>query len=147
MPNSDKIDSKDFLKNMSDEQRQQWARAIVQRMMLAWQVDEYKALAALLDLHPQTPSNWIQKKAVPWTAIYTCHKATGKSLDWLFNGEETTVEISSQKRKSFEKSAVELLTYSAKMNMVAKIKEDGFTSVAEGMATCFIEVLEAGNKK
>lgn len=146
MPNSDKIDSKDFLKNMSDEQRQQWARAIVQRMMLAWQVEEHKALAALLDLHPQTPSNWIQKKAVPWTAIYACHKATGKSLDWLYNGKEPVTEVSVQMRKSFEAAAVELLGYSAKMNMVKKLKDNGFTSVAEGMATCFIEVLEANKK-
>jgi hypothetical protein len=141
MPNSDYVDSKDFLKNMTFEQRQQWARDIVNRMMSAWNVDEHKILAEVLGMHPQTPSNWIQKKAVPWTVIYTCHKETGRSLDWLFDGEEPRTEITAAKVKSFEKSAIELMTYSEKMRLVQQVKADGFDTMAQGLASCFIDAM------
>ena len=51
----------DFLATMTDEQRQQWIKDIVHRMMQAWDVPSKIALAAKLGLNPKAPSNWIQK--------------------------------------------------------------------------------------
>jgi hypothetical protein len=142
MPDSDSINSKDFLKNMSDEQRQRWMRDIVNRMMKAWGVTEQKGLAEILGIHGNTPSNWIQKKAVPWTVIYTCHKMTGVSLDWLYDGEKTRIEVTPVLRKSFESKAVELMTYSEDMGLIRKLKPDGYDFVATGLSNVFINIIQ-----
>lgn len=142
MAKPNQVGSKDFLNEMTEEQRQQWARDIVNRMMAAWQVTEHKALAQRLGLHGNTPSNWIQKKSVPWTAIYTCHKETGTSLDWLYNGVTPQFEVTQPMLSAFATKAGILFKTSEQMELIAETQENGYKAVITGMQACFVEVIQ-----
>jgi hypothetical protein len=119
-----------------------WAKAIVNRLMLAWQVDDHKTLAAIVGVHPNTPSNWIQKKTVPWTVIYSCHKSTENSLDWLYDGTQAPLEITASARAKIESSAMTLMSYSEKMGLIKQMRKDGYRSVAKGLTTTVIEAIK-----
>jgi hypothetical protein len=140
MKNLKHVDSKGFLSAMTEGQKRRWARGIVNRLMKAWGVDEHKALAQIYGIHDNTPSNWIHKKAVPWTVIYACHKETGRSLDWLYDGEEPTVDITPELNAEFNGAGIVLLKTSANMGLIAQLKNDGFESVVTGMMASFIEI-------
>ncbi len=81
---------KDFINDMTQEQRQQWAKEIMGRMMKAWGLKEQKEVAEKVNCHYKMPANWVQTFSIPWSVIYTCHLDTGRSLDWLYNGEIST---------------------------------------------------------
>lgn len=82
---------KDFLKNMTLVEKRDWAKRIVVRLMLAWDVKEMQDLSQFIGGHIRMPSNWITKGAIPWEVIYTCHLQTGRSLDWLYNGNQCAI--------------------------------------------------------
>jgi hypothetical protein len=147
MPNSDSIDNtggSNFLKDMSDEERRKWAKQIVRRMMDAWQVPDQKSLAAKLDLNEKAPTNWIQKRSVPWNAVYTCHAETGKSLDWLYNGKTQAIEITSAMQGALEKNTATLLESSETMNMLKVLDEGATKFFVTGMVKSFLKIINKG---
>lgn len=136
------VGSKVFLHDMTEQQRQQWAKAIIHRMMTAWHVTDHKTLAQRLGLHGNTPSNWIQKKSVPWTAIYACHRETGSSLDWLYNGANPQFEVTPTILSAFTKQVTTLLKTSEQMGLIVSKHENGYQAVLTGIQACFVETIE-----
>lgn len=82
---------KDFLKAMTLVERRDWAKRIIVRLMLAWGVNEMQSLCKYIGGHIRMPSNWITKGVIPWEVVYTCHLQTGRSLDWLYNGNQCAI--------------------------------------------------------
>jgi hypothetical protein len=144
MTNSVKKDhtgTRSFLNNLTDSQRQKWAKLQVNRMMQAWQVEDHSGLAAKFGAHERTPSNWIQNRAVPWTAIYTCHEQTGRTLDWLYNGKEADKVISVSQRRAFEKSVSNVLHSAEQMGMVHVAGDIGYKMVVQGLVECLVDII------
>ena len=76
----------------NDKQMQQQnnkAKPIIHRMMEAWGLEKENEIGGKLNRHHKTAANWTQKKDIPLTAIYKCHLATGRSMDWLLYGDST----------------------------------------------------------
>ena len=76
---------------MTLNEKREWAKRIVVRLMLAWDVKEMQDLSKFIGGHLRMPSNWITKGVIPWEVIYTCHLQTGRSLDWLYNGNQCAI--------------------------------------------------------
>jgi hypothetical protein len=138
---SNNTDGKHYLTTMSDDDRRQWAKQIVKRMMIAWQVDGQKSLAEKLELNEKAPTNWIQKRSVPWHAVYSCHVATGKSLDWLYNGKLPVIEMTSAMARAFEKDTKNLLGSSETMGMLKVLDEGASKFFVTGMIKNFLKII------
>jgi hypothetical protein len=134
---------KHYLKNMTDEDRRKWAKQIVKRMMSAWQVADQKSLAAKLELNEKAPTNWIQKRSVPWHAVYSCHIETGKSLDWLYNGKLQAIEWTASMQRAFEKDTARLLDSSETMNMLKVLDEGANKFFVTGMVKSFLKITQS----
>jgi hypothetical protein len=137
----DTAGTRGFLNSMTDKERQKWAKGIVTRMMLAFKVDDHKSLAAKYAMHERTPSNWIQKHAVPWTAIYSCAEQTGRSIDWLYNGKEPPIKLSLSQRRMFEAAAKKLLHNCEQMGVVEILNDAGHDLLVTGMINNFLEII------
>jgi hypothetical protein len=133
------------LKNMSDEEKHDWAKQIVKRMMIAWEVSDQKSLAAKLELNEKAPTNWIQKRSVPWNAVYTCHAETGRSLDWLYNGKQQTIEMTTTAYRQLEKDTENLLENSETMDMITVLDEGANKFFITGMIKNFLKLVNSKN--
>ncbi|NQZ06166.1 MAG: helix-turn-helix domain-containing protein [Algicola sp.] len=128
---------------MTMVQRQEWAKRIVARMMSVSHVTEKKRLAQLIGCHQNMPSNWIQQGSVPWKVIYDCHKQTGASLDWLYDGIEPSLKISGRMRFKLENLAMELMQMGHRLELIEQTSADGFRSVAKIIAKDVARLLSA----
>jgi hypothetical protein len=148
MPHSDESGNRvrrdqGFFNNMTLDQRQEWAKQIVARMMAVSQVTEKKRLAQLIGCHQNMPSNWIQQGSVPWKVIYDCHKQTGASLDWLYDGIEPSLKITGPMRFKLENLAMELMQMGHRLELIEQTSADGFRSVAKIIAKDVARLLSA----
>ena len=100
---------KDFLKAMTLVQRREWAKKIIVRMMLAWDVKEMQHLSRFIGGHVRMPSNWITKGGIPWEVIYTCHLQTGCSIDWLYNGNVCAISATPELKADYQKKVSDLI--------------------------------------
>ena len=125
------------------QQRKATAKAIVIRMMQAWGVSDYKSLAQKLALNPLAPSNWIQKASVPQHAILSCHQQTGKTLDWLYNGEEAPMRLSAKQHRLLEQKVLNLLKHNVMMGMLPEIPDPARQYLVTGLVSCLTESLES----
>ena len=131
----------EFFEKMTIEQRKNWAKQIVNRMMSVYHVSEKKGLAALIGCHQNMPSNWIQLGSVPWKVIYHCHVETGASLDWLYDGKEPPVEITKKLRYKLESIALEVMDIAARLDRIEQTGDDGFKLTSKKIAAHFIDIL------
>ena len=120
----------EFFNGMTLEQKQQWAKDIIKRMMQATGVYEKKGLAQMIGCHQNMPSNWLQKGSVPWKVVYLCHRETGVSLDWLYNGVEPAVVVSPQLKRQLKNAVTELLELAQREKLIAQLGEDNFETLA-----------------
>lgn len=100
---------KDFLKSMTLVERRDWAKRIIVRLMLAWGVKEMQDLSKFIGGHIRMPSNWITKGVIPWEVVYTCHLQTGRSLDWLYNGNQCAIEATPELEAEYRDKVLTLV--------------------------------------
>ena len=100
---------KDFLKAMPLNEKREWAKRIVVRLMLAWDVKEMQDLSKFIGGHLRMPSNWITKGVIPWEVIYTCHLQTGRSLDWLYNGNQCAITSTPELKAEYREKVTTLV--------------------------------------
>jgi hypothetical protein len=147
MPNSDHVDTPDnnkggkkALKDMTDGEKYQWAKEIINRMMAAWAVETHKSLAAKLGMNDKVANNWLQKLSVPFHPVHSCHLETGKTLDWLYYGQHPPVEITPPMYTAFKVSTDELLRAGESMGMIKVLEEGARDYFVTGMANGFLEI-------
>lgn len=117
---------KDFLNKMTLAERRQWAKRIVVRLILAWNVKEIQDLSQYIGGHIRMPSNWITKGVIPWEVVYTCHLQTGRSLDWLYNGNQCVVTATPELESEYKErvsSLVKALHRTGMLNTDNVLKE------------------------
>ncbi len=131
----------EFFNGMTLGQKQQWAKDIIKRMMQASGVYEKKGLAKIIGCHQNMPSNWLQKGSVPWKVVYICHRETGVSLDWLYNGVEPAVVISSEVKRKLKNTVTQLLVLAERENLIAQSDKDSFETIAIQTTKEMIELL------
>ncbi len=129
----------DYIEAMSNEQRQQWIRDMVRRLVIALQLKDRKTLSLSLGLHPNTVSNWSQKGTIPWETVYNCHQATGRSLDWLITGKEPAAPTQQNEEKmerDFETDLTEFIATAQNMEIVKNNDQAG-SSLLNGIMAIF----------
>jgi hypothetical protein len=131
----------EFFNGMTLEQKQQWAKDIIKRMMQATGVYEKKGLAQMIGCHQNMPSNWLQKGSVPWKVVYLCHRETGVSLDWLYNGVEPAVVISPEVQRKLKNAVTELLEMAEREKLITQLSDDNFEAIAIQTSKEMIELL------
>ena len=94
---------------MSLNEKREWAKRIVVRLMLAWDVKEMQDLSKFIGGHLRMPSNWITKGVIPWEVIYTCHLQTGRSLDWLYNGNQCAITATPELKAEYRQKVSSLV--------------------------------------
>jgi hypothetical protein len=133
----------EFFNSLTLDQKQQWAKDIIKRMMQATGVYEKKGLAQVIGCHQNMPSNWLQKGSVPWKVVYMCHRETGVSLDWLYNGVEPAVVISSEVARKLKNTVTQLLELAEREKLIAQLSDDNFETIARQTIKEMIELLTA----
>lgn len=149
MTKSDKQDglhSKAFLRSMTTEERHRWVKDIVDRMLQAWQLCERKALAQKLGFHDNTVGNWISKGVVPWESIYTCHIETGRSLNWLFKGEEDEITLTTDTLVQIRTALESIMVMGEKMNLISQNEDNGHKLMAKTLTDEVVELLNPKKK-
>ena len=131
----------ELFEKMTVEQRKNWAKQIVHRMMCAYNVSEKKGLAELIGCHQNMPSNWIQQGSVPWKVIYHCHVETGATLDWLYDGKEASVKITKHLRYKLESIALEVMHLADRLDQIEQTGDDGFKLASKNIAAYMIAIL------
>ena len=67
-------------------EKQQNANKILDRVKWLYSLKSDAALADFFEVKPQTVSTWRGRDSIPYDLIIA--KCEGKSLDWIFRGEE-----------------------------------------------------------
>lgn len=124
----------DFLASTNKEQRKQWIIAIVDRMMLAWGHKSKKELADELSLKEKAPSNWIQNGTVPWSAIFICSRSTGRSLDWLYYGNEPRRSLPETLKSKLTKQITSLVRLGCKMKLIKEVNNNGIETLSDTLS-------------
>ena len=129
------------IKEMPDEDKRHWVRMINSRLMAAWDLKDYKAIARHLGLNDKAPTNWIQKFTIPWTAIYACHTQTGRSIEWLLHGKDVTFTANERTRHAMKLSAATLIKSSKEMQML-NFKDESLEALfIDGLVNNFLTVV------
>jgi hypothetical protein len=113
------------------------AKPVIQRMMAAWGLTKQYEIAGKLNSHNKTAANWIQQGQVPISAIYKCHLATGRSMDWLLYGDsadKTVNKMTAEEIKCFLAPILQM-TVDGKMITVNSADDINFlkNSIANGL--------------
>jgi hypothetical protein len=143
MPNADETNNtggNNFLTDMTDDEYKNWLTGVVGRMITAWQLENKKGLATKLGVHEKTPSNWIQRCNIPYESIFNCHIETGKSLHWLYFGENDAVEMTPQMHRSFIKDTTALLQSAETMEMLKILDDDASSFFVKGLVKSFLQI-------
>lgn len=118
-----------------------WVKSIVRRMMVAYDIEDHAGLAVKCGVHIKTPSNWIQRKQVPWPNIYHCHQQTGKSLDWLINGVTPQSPPTQLQCQKFASEASMLINSLSIMGFIVELRPNSYDALEKGLAKCFVDTL------
>lgn len=136
------INIDEIANNQPSEHDKKWVKAIVKRLMFAYEVEDHAALAAIYDVHAKTPSNWIQRRQVPWPNIYACHKKTGLPLSWLLDGTTPKNHVSDDHRTKFSQKAATVMEDAHRMKLIKETKAGGFQAITFSLMQRFIEIVE-----
>ncbi len=137
---------KDFINDMTQEQQQQWAKEIMQRMMKAWGLKEQREIAKMVNCHHKMPANWIQSFSIPWSVIYTCHLDTGRSLDWLYNGKIATDMSTEDVQHNFIESAKVTIDAAIHMDIISKNTPHAVSLLAKRLIKDLKKLLQIGSE-
>lgn len=127
--------------NLLNDAEKEKARKIVKRMMSAWGFNDHSELAAECDIHIRTPSNWIQHKGVPWPMLCHCHQQTGRSLDWLYDGKEAAITVTTEQRHTLAIEIEKLFISSEYFELITPTNEENNQLLIKGLIKCFVNVI------
>jgi len=134
-------DANGDIKKMPDDEKRHWVRMINGRLMAAWDLKDYKAIARHMGLNDKAPTNWIQKFTIPWNAIYACHSQTGRSIEWILHGHDVTFTASDRTIEKMKQSAATLIQSSKEMQMLS-FKDDSLEALfIDGLVNNFLNVV------
>lgn len=138
----------DLIENTEQrEYDKKWVKSIVRRMMVAYNIEDHAALALKCGVHVKTPSNWIQRKQVPWPNVYSCHQQTGKSLDWLINGVAPQSAPTASQCQKFASEANMLINSLAIMGFISELRPNSYDALEKGLTKCFVDTLAASERQ
>jgi hypothetical protein len=143
MPNVDESNNtgdNNFLTDMTDDEHKNWLTGVVGRMITAWQLENKKSLATKLGIHEKTPSNWIQRRITPYEFIFSCHIETGRSLHWLYFGEDDAVKITPTMHRSFIIDTTALLQSAETMEMLKILDDSACSFFVKGLVKSFLRI-------
>lgn len=60
---------------------------ILERLRVAFQVDNNYQLSNQLKISPSTINGWVNRDQIPFQACYTAYERTGVSMEWLLTGK------------------------------------------------------------
>ncbi len=120
--------------DMNLEGQRLWVKSIVDRLMRAWGFKNKKQLADALSLNAKAPSNWIQNASIPWSAIVVCSAQTGKSLDWLYYGNEPVLQLSEKTHELLKQRIEAFLQLSCKAKQIKEANINGLATLADGLS-------------
>jgi hypothetical protein len=121
---------KEFIAFMDDTARREWIKAIVERMIVAWELNNKAALSRLLGLNDNAASMWIQNKSVPWSSILLCGLKTGKSLDWLYFGHDAICLLPESTQQELKAQLLEMLNASCQARQINETNLNGINTLA-----------------